>query len=725
MFSLSCWHEKLTLLSVHRILAPHEVHAVKMFATHLKHINVTESTMMDAATVLKDKNKPILEEMFQGFRVEMDVVLTKALEKVISGKILQLTGHANPLSYEGPLRGSCSLGELPCPYSWQGHCCSTSSCLHPLEAGSEYPRYQDDMCLFNRTSCWEYCKEKIEMQQQKTKDIVENVVAMFKGASSDMRLSYDDAKRRELFQSIPFLNASFNDIVAKLSVPWDYMKLSVNGSTHPWLGPLADVLEAANDLDTLDSVAIKNLPGVKAQVTFTNVHPFKVAGSMLQDQFLHEAGETAPTVPAPAPAPKQMHSWRNQVEFMPATEVETVQEVEAAVANRVLKAEAAGEHAMESLERELPPTPTKLIPLKATISMGPSLGHFDTHENVSFMLFHESKAAVDPSLSLQIEVNVTAASAEAAASFAELCNTLVKKLNTGPFLEVHSYGSLVTVLSMPLPGDTANLKQELTMIMKHIGHLTWTVSANNNIEHMMAHPDDSIWNQAKTGAKIMLDATLTDAVEKALVEQMKQRSHHEVECATMEAPCVDVDHPDSCCSLAACVAPDDGEESGPNWQEIQCKYNETCAPLCGGSGVAKTPRDYVLAMSEKLMQIFTGGSLDVRVAYDDEIVKGIFASLPVLNMTFRSLQEQYRSLAHQHHLERFASHPLAAAGVEVMNAVNKDLVSIESVELKNLPSDIRLVMKLENAKPFQFIFALLEGSGILGMLAGTPEPSPA
>ena len=77
MFSLSCWHEKLTLLSVHRVLAPHEVHAIKMFATHLKHINVTESTMMDAATVLKDKHKPILEEMFQGFRVEMDVVLTK------------------------------------------------------------------------------------------------------------------------------------------------------------------------------------------------------------------------------------------------------------------------------------------------------------------------------------------------------------------------------------------------------------------------------------------------------------------------------------------------------------------------------------------------------------------------------------------------------------------------------------------------------------------------
>ncbi|CAE7873583.1 unnamed protein product [Symbiodinium microadriaticum] len=655
-FSLSCWHETtLTLRSVHRILAPHEVHAVKMFAMHLKHINVTESTMMDATTVLADKNKPILEEMFQGFRVDMDVALTKALEK-----------------------------------------------------------------------------ERIEMQQQKTKDIVENVVAMFKGASSDMRLSYDDAKRRELFQSIPFLNASFNDIVAKLSVPVDHMMSANHGLSGPWLGPLVDVLEAADGVDTLDSVAIKNLPGVKAQATFTNVHPFKVAGSMLQDlgviKFLRESAVTPPTAPAPAPAPKQMHSWRNAAEVMPPTDVETVQEVEAAVANRVLKAEAASEHAMESLESELPPTPTKLIPLKATISMGPSLGHFDTHETVSYMLFHENnKAAVDPSLGMQIEVNVTAASAEAAASFAELCNSLAQKLNTGPFLEVHSYGSLVTILSMPLPGGTAaDGLRSLVPIMKHIGHLTFTVSANNNIEHMMAHPDDSIWKQAKTGAKFMLDATLTNAVEKALVDRLNASSgHDEVECATMEAPCLDTDHPGSCCSLSACVAPDDGEESGPNWQEIQCKYNLTCAPLCGGSAVAKTPRDYALAMSEKLMQIFTGGSLDVRVAYDDEMIKGIFASLPVLNMTFRSLQEQYRSLAQQNHLEKFASHPFAAAGVEVMNAVNKDLVSIESVELKNLPSDIRLVIKLENAKPFQFIFALLEGSGILGMLAGAPEPGPA
>ncbi|CAE7925815.1 ysgA [Symbiodinium necroappetens] len=359
--------------------------------------------------------------------------------------------------------------------------------------------------------------------------------------------------------------------------------------------------------------------------------------------------------------------------------------------------------------------------------MGPSLGHFDTHETVSYMLFHENnKAAVDPSLGMQIEVNVTAASAEAAASFAELCNSLVQKLNTGPFLEVHSYGSLVTILSMPLPGGTAaDGLRSLVPIMKHIGHLTFNVSANNNIEHMMAHPDDSIWKQAKTGAKFMLDATLTNAVEKALVDRLNASSgHDEVECPTMEAPCLDTDHPGSCCSLRACVAPDDGEESGPNWQEIQCKYNQTCAPLCGGSAVAKTPRDYALAMSEKLMQIFTGGSLDVRVAYDDEIVKGIFASLPVLNMTFRSLQEQYRSLAQQNHLEKFASHPFAAAGVEVMNAVNKDLVSIESVELKNLPSDIRLVIKLENAKPFQFIFALLEGSGILGMLAGMKAAPP-
>ena len=57
--------------------------------------------------------------------------------------------------------------------------------------------------------------------------------------------------------------------------------------------------------------------------------------------------------------------------------------------------------------------------------------------------------------------------------------------------------------------------------------------------------------------------------------------------------------------------------------------------------------------------------------------------------------------------------------MELLSATNKYLVSVESVEVKNLPDDIKIMMKLENAKPFQYIFALAEGSGILGMLSGS------
>ncbi|CAE7507500.1 unnamed protein product, partial [Symbiodinium sp. CCMP2456] len=162
-----------------------------MFAMHLKHINVTESTMMDATTVLEDKNKPILEEMFQGFRVEMDVALTKALEKVITEKILQQTAHANALTYQ--------VG--------RGTAAAPAAAFIPL-------------CPSRNTR------------------VTKTICASSTGASSDMRLSYDDAKRRELFQSVPFLNVSFNDIVAKLSVPVDHMLSVYHGLTVPWLGPL-------------------------------------------------------------------------------------------------------------------------------------------------------------------------------------------------------------------------------------------------------------------------------------------------------------------------------------------------------------------------------------------------------------------------------------------------------------------------------------------------------
>ncbi|CAE7703824.1 Wrap73 [Symbiodinium sp. CCMP2592] len=701
LFKMYCWEEQLTILSVHRPLPPGADAAVQMFARHLKHMNYTESTLMDADTMLEDKDRPILEEVLQGFRFEMDVALTKALEEVIAARLTEYT-HRYDSSPSGPSvdRGTCGVGESPCRYqSWEGPCCSTRSCLEPTSPESNYPRYQEDQCLFNGTECWEYCKERFQMKQQATKEMVQSVVSMFKGASSDLRLSYDDSKRRELLRTVPFLNMSFNDVVAKLSVPLEHVKMSMNAAQQPWLGPLADVLEGATiDLDTLDSVSIKNLPGVKVQMTFADVHPFKVLGSLLQDlgvlKLMHKAAEAE----------------------------ETLQKAEEAVEEAVLKAEAPIEHVVESIERELPEVmpseQQKLIPMKATISMGPSLGHFDTNENVSYMFFHGDKGSSDPSAGYRIELNVTATDAEAAASFVELCNGLLARAPLGPVVEVRNDGSQVSILSQPLlPPNKAAIDAQIKMIMSHVGHLTFNMSANNNIEQMMAHPDDSIWKEAKTGTRMMLDATLTEAVEKAILDRIKKRpSAPSSSCGSMEAPCLDKDE-GMCCSLATCLH-DDGssEDSEGTWKDTQCRYNFTCAPLCPEHQVG---HDYSQALAEKLVQLFAGGSMDVRVAYDEEMVQGLMASVPFLNMTFRSLQDMYRLNAQQYHLENFAGHPLAALGVELLNATNKYLVSVESVEVKNLPDDIKIMIKLDNAKPFQFMFALAEGSGILGMLSGS------
>ena len=191
---------------------------------------------MDADTMLEDKDKPLLEEVLQGFRFEMDVALTKALEEVIAAR---LTEYAHRYDPSGPSidKGTCGVGESPCRYSWEGPCCSTHSCLEPTSSESNYPRYQEDQCLFNATDCWEYCKDIFQMKQQATKEMVQSVVSMFKGASSDLRLSYDDSKRRELLRSVPFLNMSFNDVVAKLSVPLELCEDVHERSPAALVGP--------------------------------------------------------------------------------------------------------------------------------------------------------------------------------------------------------------------------------------------------------------------------------------------------------------------------------------------------------------------------------------------------------------------------------------------------------------------------------------------------------
>ena len=697
MFSLSCWHETtLTLRSVHRILAPHEVHAVKMFAMHLKHINVTESTMMDATTVLADKNKPILEEMFQGFRVDMDVALTKALEKVITEKILLQIGHTNALNYEGPSRGSCSAGELPCPYSWQGHCCSTSSCLHPLVPGSEYPRYQDDMCLFNRTSCWEYCKERIEMQQQKTKDIVENVVAMFKGASSDMRLSYDDAKRRELFQSIPFLNASFNDIVAKLSVPVDHMMSANHGLSGPWLGPLVDVLEAADGVDTLDSVAIKNLPGVKAQATFTNVHPFKVAGSMLQDlgviKFLRESAVTPPTAPAPAPAPKQMHSWRNAAEVMPPTDVETVQEV---ASEEIAKAEATVEAVVENVDAGLNAAPEAEAQTWATVSavnqVGPSRDDIVPKTSVNYFITTEGAAPSDPEGEYWLEANLSTHDGPSCDAFKSKVDRLLEAIDTvAPAMKSRFSLScwhettltLRSVHRILAPHEVHAVK----MFAMHLKHINVTESTMMDATTVLADKNKPILEEMFQGFRVDMDVALTKALEKVITEKILQQIGHtnalnyegpsRGNCSAGELPCP-YSWQGHCCSTSSCLHP-------PAEYPDMCLFNRTsCWEYCKER--IEMQQQKTKDIVENVVAMFKGASSDMRLSYDDAKRRELFQSIPFLNASFNDIVAKLSvPVDHMMSANHGLSGPWLGPLVDVLEAAD-GVDTLDSVAIKNLP----------------------------------------
>ena len=279
----------------------------------------------------------------------------KALEEVVALHLQHLASVQNPVPEVNESEvdhGNCSADELPCKYSWEGPCCSLSACLKPEDPEYDYPGYADGQCSFNTTKCWYYCKERNEKNQEMVNGFVEKLVEMFKGASADLRLSYNDTKRRELIGLVPMLNMSYNDLLAQIKSLAAGHPLLYNMSGKPWSEPLADALEAAAyDLDKLESVAVKNLPGMKVTWTFTNVRPFKVLGSLVQDLGLLELLRPTPTTPGmieagtttgilattantavtTASPAESFKNWEDFVEFMPPGTASTPRAKAAAV----------------------------------------------------------------------------------------------------------------------------------------------------------------------------------------------------------------------------------------------------------------------------------------------------------------------------------------------------------------------------------------------------------
>lgn len=269
---MTCEGAKLRVRCLPRPLPHGAPAALQLFSAQIHKINITEGTLVDVSDIVANKDAPVLEEIFQGLRYDLDVSVTKALERLVVQKLEDFVARKADHSVAMLDRSNCNAGELPCRYAWEGECCSTSSCQD----------YLAEQCKFNATYCMEYCKATLESAKAAGMDLVQQVVGMFKGASSDLRLAYDDAKRRELIQMTPLLNMSYQSLIGSLADNLKSLPPYLRG--NPWAMSLASILEGATEtMDTLDFVEIKNLPGVKAVVSLKNMHPFKLLGSIMQD----------------------------------------------------------------------------------------------------------------------------------------------------------------------------------------------------------------------------------------------------------------------------------------------------------------------------------------------------------------------------------------------------------------------------------------------------------
>ena len=124
--------------------------------------------------------------------------------------------------------------------------------------------------------------EEINSKENMAVDVVKKLVSVFKGASADMRLAYDDAKRKELIAMVPMFNMSYSSLASMMKSHMEAIPPHI--LQQPGIMQAASLFSKASDcLDTLDSVEVKNLPGVSAVITFQNVQPFKILGEFMQD----------------------------------------------------------------------------------------------------------------------------------------------------------------------------------------------------------------------------------------------------------------------------------------------------------------------------------------------------------------------------------------------------------------------------------------------------------
>jgi len=561
--------------------------ALQAFLAHVGHINVTEDVLGDFSSIVQNPDEPIVEELLKGVRYEMDTVLTKAVAQAAVDSLAMKVKNEAVFRH----RGICSaiLAEVPCLYSWEGPCCSTTSCVYPSNPESYYENYKSDQCLYNATACQDHCEQPgpgLRAYETLGLELSKKFAQMFAGMSGDVRIAYNDDKRRELLRIFPALNFTYNSLVAKGKA----MRVPVEMRGLDWLVVVADLLEEATaSVDSLDSVEVKNLPGVTAKISMTNVKPFALFGSFLNDTGMLTKLRESP-----------------------------VQEVLQAVEHRLEGVEHRVEDVLESVKSALPEQPSKQIPIKATLAFGPSLDHVNLTNSETLSIL---PGAANYNGKFTIEVNMSTTSDEAATQLADHLNSLLVQCHVSDYVKISPSGRRITVTGMDLNLPPNETWKSLQTIMKHIGHINTTVAFNNNLDNMMVHPDTPVIEWVKSGMRYTLDATLTDALEKAILDKVNE-SHN--------------------------------------------------------GDMSKMP------LAAQLVPLFAGASFDESVAYDPEMIKDL-KDVPGLNMTFGDLQAAIHSMYAEQIPDDVRGSPAAVAGVEAIVMMNRTLDRLESIEIKGVP----------------------------------------
>jgi len=350
------------------------------------------------------------------------------------------------------------------------------------------------------------------------------LLSIFAGASVDAKLAYTAKSRKAMFSTLPGkLKWSFSDIV-------QISKQAAEKSPARVRGPLAEagvkLLQLAGEtLTAFQSVEVKNLPvGLQAVLSFHNFNPFAIMAAIIQEAGIADILQAPAEVPLlkrqlepteesePTEEPDTLPSQPRELDLSTALESETVEEVEAA--------EQATQQSIEKLGMALQNQPTVLIPLRGSLQIGPSLRTLHTKMKETLTISHGMPTGATHD-KIWLEFNLAAKDENASTSFANAMANFLGQLHLHQHLNVSAEGDAVCVKTSPfqLPNVT---KHMLETVVKHVGHLKISESADVDANDILSHPDEPIFQELYQGFLASVDASLSDALKGVFSKQLQK-----------------------------------------------------------------------------------------------------------------------------------------------------------------------------------------------------------